>query len=137
MYATKSDLEKRLGADILVSLADDNRDGVADDDIINAVLNQASSRMDLFLCGRYAVPLTYVPSIITETCVSLAVPLLFVRRREEITKEHVSLQEAADNMLNSLKSGEISLFGLICRTLAESTTHAKSKHFSQENLIEF
>ena len=86
MYASKSDLEKRLGADILVSLTDDNRDGVADEDIINAALNQASSKIDLFLCSRYTVPLTYVPSIITEICVSLAIPLLYVRRREEITK---------------------------------------------------
>jgi phage gp36-like protein len=137
MYATKPDLEKRLGSDTLVSLADDNRDGVADDDVVNAVLNQASSKIDLYLSSRYAVPLTYVPSIIMEICVSLAVPLLFVRKREQISKEHIDFHEAAANMLYSLKTGEISLFGLICRTLAESTTLEKSKHFSPENLAEY
>ncbi|MBN1899818.1 DUF1320 domain-containing protein [Candidatus Sumerlaeota bacterium] len=137
MYATKNDLEKRLGADILVSLADDNRDGVADEDIVNDALNKASSKIDLYLSGRYTVPLPFVPGVITEICISLAVPLLYVRRREETGKEHAAFHEAAADMLRSLKNGEISLMGLICRALSESSTLEKSKHFAPEQMVEF
>ena len=137
MYAKKSDIEKRIGADVLVMLADDNSDGVADDAVINAVLDQASARIDAALGARYNVPVSPAPSVLSSVCVSLAVPVLFARRREELPPEHEKLRNAALDLLSSILSGEISLPGIASQSLPESTTREKGKHFSQERLLEF
>ena len=137
MYATKSELEKRIGADTLVILADDNNDGAADDAVINAALDQASSRMDAILGARYAVPLDPVPPVLAWISVSLAVPLLFARQREALPPDHAGQEAAAMEFLSLIRRGEISLSGISPRTLSESTTRGEEKHFSPGRLSEF
>ena len=137
MYATRSDIEARIGADVLVMLADDNDDGVADIGVIDAAISQASARIDAAFGGRYSVPIEPPPAVIVWVCVSLAVPILYARRREEMPPDHKSQADAAGEFLTSLASGEIVLSGVSTRTLPRSTTMEKDRHFSPENLCEF
>jgi len=137
MYATKADIENRIGAETLVLLADDNKDGTADENVLNAALLDASSRIDAILAGRYTLPLESVPPMIQWACVSLAVLQLFARRREALPKEHEILGNAAMEFLSFVRTGEILLPGHTPRCLAQSTTLGEEKHFSSERMMEY
>ena len=136
MYASISDLVSRLGAENLVALADDNHDGTADDSVIEAILQQASAMVDNYLAARYAVPVGITPLIVW-LCVSLAVQLLYSRKREALPEGHKLQADAAKEFLTSLKDAVVGLAGVPPRTLAESTTRGEEKHFSPEKLSEF
>jgi len=136
MYSSKSDLETRIGADTLVILTDDNNDGVADDAVVNAALLQASARIDAAFAARYTVPIEPAPAILSWLCVSIAVPMLYSHRREEIPKGHASLFEAAVDFLDAVRRGEIGI-GISPKSLPESTTRDREKHFSGERIAEF
>lgn len=137
MYATKTDLENRLGADVLIMLADDNNDGAADDAALNALLAQASAFMDASLGARYALPFETPPPVLAWVCVSLAVPLLYARRREPLPDSHKAQSEAALDFLNALRRGEIILDGATPRRLAESNTLGRDKIFDAERIADF
>ena len=137
MYATKADIQNRIGADTLVLLADDNKDGTADENVVNAALLEASGRIDAILAGRYALPLASVPCILEWVCVSLAALQLYARMREDVPREHEIMGNAAMELLSFMRSGEISLPGNSPRTLAESTTRGKEKHFSPDRISEY
>ncbi len=137
MYATKADIENRISAETLVLLADDNRDGTADENVVDAALLQASGRIDAILGCQYALPLESVPPMIQWACVSLAVLQLYARRREALPREHEILGKAAMEFLSFVRTGEIVLPGQALRRLARSTTLGEEKHFSAERLEEY
>lgn len=72
-YATQADLEDAFAADEIRQLADRNRDGVADSNVIAAVLARADSTIDGCLRGRYALPLTTVTPDIKGVACDLAI----------------------------------------------------------------
>jgi phage gp36-like protein len=137
MYATKTDLENRLGADVLIMLADDNNDGEADDAAILAALEQATAFMNASLGARYALPIKTPSPALVWVCVSLAVPLLYSHRREPLPDSHKAQGEAALDFLNSIRRGEIILHGASPRSLAESTTRACDKIFGSKRTADF
>jgi len=137
MYATKADIENRIGSDTLVLLADDNKDGTADESVVNAALVEASGRIDAVLAARYALPLDSAPHILQWACVSLAVLQLYARRRDDLPKEHEILGNAAMEFLSFVRTGEIVLPGHAPRSLAESTSLGKEKHFSPGRIAEY
>jgi phage gp36-like protein len=80
MYATQQDLEKHSSVAQIVALTDraDPPAGAADTAVIDQALESASSRIDGYLRGRYAVPLATVPPEIRDACVKLAFKELHV-----------------------------------------------------------
>lgn len=71
-YATQADLEDAFAADEIRQLADRDRDGVADSNVIAAVLARADSMIDSYLGGRYALPITPIPTVLMATACDLA-----------------------------------------------------------------
>lgn len=135
-YATKEDLQVRLGPDTLLRLTDDNQDGSPDDEIINSVISQASSLIDAILAIRYKTPLVSPPEAITFFCLSLAIPLLFARRNEKIPEEHYEFKRHADRWLEDIRSGTKGFGNLASQLLPQSTTLGKSKHFGADQMKE-
>jgi phage gp36-like protein len=80
MYATQTDLERAKGEAQIIALTDraDPPAGVADADVIAQALGGASSTIDGYLRGRYAVPLQTVPDEIRDACIKLAFYALHV-----------------------------------------------------------
>ena len=72
-YATAADILARHGEDVLVLLADRDGDGVADPDVVERALTDATSEIDTYLAPKYNLPLASVPPILTRICVDIAV----------------------------------------------------------------
>ncbi|MDO6497328.1 gp436 family protein [Photobacterium sanguinicancri] len=73
MYCDKKDMNDRFGKQELIELTD--RDGSAGDiveDVLNQAIDDASSTIDGYLGGRYSLPLSVVPRILTRHACDLA-----------------------------------------------------------------
>ncbi len=71
-YATLDDLTDRAGEAELRQIADRNRDGVVDADVVAAALGDADNLIDGYLATRFALPLAAVPPIVRTWAVSIA-----------------------------------------------------------------
>jgi phage gp36-like protein len=80
-YATQDDLVPlRMTESELVQLTDDTKSGEVNADVVTAVLEEASGRVDSYCRGRYVTPLQ--PSdVVKALTLDIAVYLLFSRRR--------------------------------------------------------
>lgn len=71
-YATLDDLIERAGAAEIRDIADRDRDGILDDDVITKALQDADNLINTYIGAKYTVPLVAVPPIVTTWAVSIA-----------------------------------------------------------------
>lgn len=71
-YASLSDLIDRAGEDELRQVADRDRDGVIDQELILAALTTADDAVDGYIGVKYDLPLTSVPPQVKAWSVSIA-----------------------------------------------------------------
>ena len=73
-YATLSDLINRAGEFEIQQVADRDRDGEPDDNVVAAALRDADNLIDGYLATKFAqaLPLSPVPDIVTTWAVSIA-----------------------------------------------------------------
>lgn len=71
-YATLSDLTARAGEAELRQIADRDRDGTVDPEVIAAALADADHAIDGYLAVKYTVPLPSVPPLVTTWATSIA-----------------------------------------------------------------
>ncbi|WP_102226870.1 gp436 family protein [Acidimangrovimonas sediminis] len=71
-YATLDDLVERAGDTEIRQIADRDRDGTPDPDVIAAALSDADNMVDGYVGAKYALPLTSVPAIVITWAVSIA-----------------------------------------------------------------
>jgi phage gp36-like protein len=82
-YATHQDLIDRAGEKELRQVADRDRDGDADQDVLDAALADADNVIDGYLASRYRLPLDPVPALVNTWAVSIARYMLFSNGRPE------------------------------------------------------
>ena len=137
MYATQSDIENRLDPKHLVELADDDGDGVADSEVLEAAVTDADGLIDSHLASRYKVPFATPPALVRKISADLAIATLFSRRRESASPLHRSRAGIAMELLSALASGQILLSeaeaGAV-KNAPESTTRQSDKTFSRDSL---
>ncbi len=71
-YATRQTLVDAFGEDQLRELADRNRDGDADDAVIDRALAAADAEIDGYIAARYALPLTEAPVRLVDAAAVIA-----------------------------------------------------------------
>lgn len=71
-YADLTALEDRAGEAEIRQVADRDRDGAADPEVIAAALADADAVIDGYIAARYARPLASVPAILRGWAVSIA-----------------------------------------------------------------
>ncbi len=71
-YCTTQDLISRFGTDELLQLTDRTNSGMIDEQVTSAAITDASNMIDGYLGGRYALPLSVVPSVLTKYCADIA-----------------------------------------------------------------
>lgn len=71
-YATLSDLIERAGEDEIRQIADRDRDGAPDPDVIERALIDADNTMNGFIRTRYNLPLPSVPPVCCTWATSIA-----------------------------------------------------------------
>ena len=71
-YATLEDLIARAGADEIRQIADRDRDGIPDPDVIEPALIDADNMIDGYVFARYSRPLPSMPPVLTSWATSIA-----------------------------------------------------------------
>lgn len=79
-YCTQADIEKRISFADIAALTNDHGSEAVDSGNLNEAIARADNRINSALRGRFTVPLSSVPGIITEIAVDLVVYHLFTRR---------------------------------------------------------
>lgn len=112
-YAVKTDMVTRYGEQPLVQLTDKEEPYTYEinDANLNAALDDASATIDLYLGGRYDLPLSDTPSALIDMCCILAFCRLsrgrmdddtrtdyedVIRRLEKIAKGDIKLDQGGD-----------------------------------------
>jgi len=110
MYATVQELETRLGgAEALITLADRDGDGVADAELVERALGDATAEIDSYLAGRYTLPLPTVPVVLVRLACDLAVYRITSDYGRGLTDEIRQRFEDAISWLKRAASGDVSL----------------------------
>ncbi|WP_142916183.1 gp436 family protein, partial [Klebsiella quasipneumoniae] len=72
MYATRDDMVRQFGETECIALSDRDFTGEINDDVLNGGLERATATIDSYLAGRYPVPWTDTPGILTGKCCDIA-----------------------------------------------------------------
>lgn len=137
MYTSLSQLEKRINPQNILRLADDDIDGVADEQVINQAIADADAVIDAYLRNRYDVPFSTVPDIIESISAVISINNLYARRKELIPDEHKTRFEKAIELLEDIYRGKINIGTDILQSELDSTTLNQDKTFSSDSLEDF
>ncbi len=110
-YCTLSDIQNtRIPEETLVQLTDDAGVGVVDQDVVTEAIAEADDLIDGYLRGRYQLPLTSVPKVLSGISASIAAFKLYGRRPEFDTPELViKAHDAALKTLDQIRKGAVRL----------------------------
>jgi phage gp36-like protein len=82
-YCSQAQIEELYGADLIEGLTDDAGAGVADADVITAVIADASREIDGYCRAKYAVPFTgTIPPMVVTIAIVLSVWRMYRRRTQ-------------------------------------------------------
>jgi phage gp36-like protein len=109
MYCTVADLQKRLDPQRILTLSDDDANGVPDEDVINAVIADADALIDTYLRVRYTVPLDPTPDLVHAISTSIALYYLLARHNDIVPAEFVKRYDAAVQLLDHIARGLVSI----------------------------
>lgn len=112
-YATIDDIRGLIDETRLIRLTDDDDTGTVNEDIVAAVLESASHKIDLLLGRRYAdqVPFDPVPPILRDLCVDIGGYMLHIRREEATGTFWETQYKDAVRFLKQLAEGDYDIGG--------------------------
>ena len=100
-YATRQDLETRFGSDEITGL-----DTAGDGGTVTAALTDATAEIDTMISGRYRLPLSSTPEILTRIACDLARMALYDENPPEVVTE---AGRNARTLLRSIRDGRLLL----------------------------
>jgi phage gp36-like protein len=107
-YASKADIDDLYGTALLVRIADEDRDGVADQEKVDKGLSAADAIIDAYLSAQYPLPLSTVPEVLKTCAIDIAVykiPITRAPRTEEMRLRY----EDALKLLERISTGKVGL----------------------------
>lgn len=112
-YSTQADIEKAIGEDKLLQLSDDDRDGLADSEVVAQAIAWADSEIDSYAAGRYEIPFKKngadsIPAKIADRSAELAGFWLY-RRKQVVDETIQAMRDSAVAWLKELQSGKVNL----------------------------
>ncbi len=105
-YCTTNDLLARFDTDELLRLTDRANSGSIDEQVVSAAIDDASNLIDGYLGGRYTLPLSVVPSVLTKICADIARFNMYDHSVPETVEKN---NKAAMDFLKSVGKGEVRL----------------------------
>lgn len=108
-YVTITDLGEIVEPRLLVQLADDNGDGVADEAVIAKAITDAEGEVNGYLAGRYSVPFAdgSVPALVVIWTGRLAVFNLKRRRYQTLIEDDRKAYDSVVKQLQMVNSGKM------------------------------
>jgi len=107
-YATKDDIDRLYGEDLLVRIADYDKDGVPDEDVIDRALQGADEICDAYLSSQYTVPVTPVPGIVRTCAINIAVYNIALGVTTRTTEMRQRYEDAIEH-LKRIAKGDVGL----------------------------
>ena len=109
-YSDLTTLKNYLPRETLQQLTDDNGTDQIDPEKINFALRQSTDFIDMYLQGRYALPLKPVTDGIRDLCTKLAVYFLYRRTLALTLPEPIKIDyKESISTLEKIQSGKITL----------------------------
>ncbi|MGO9641312.1 MAG: gp436 family protein [Candidatus Acidiferrales bacterium] len=130
-YADDSDLGMRLTQQKLLDLTDLENTGSIDSDVAEAALNAASSIIDSYCGGRYALPLQPSDQVV-DICLDLAIFKLYVGRQRPIPETVKDAHTVAMKFLIDVSTGKASLDQATVAQVSELNTATRDHHSDPE-----
>lgn len=117
-YSTLLNLITRFGETEILQLTDRDNIEEIDDNVINAAINRASSRIDVACRGRYGLPLNPVDPLIIDIECDLARYYLYEDHATEAVEKR---KDMALNDLKLIANGSLTLSATAAAAGASST----------------
>ncbi|MGJ4945074.1 gp436 family protein [Bradyrhizobium sp. HKCCYLS1011] len=107
-YASKEDIDDLYGTDLLVRIADYDRDGVPDPLVIQRGLDGADEICDAYLSSQYTVPVVPTPGIVKNCAIDIAVYKIALGRTGRTDEMRVRYEDALA-ILEKISTGKVGL----------------------------
>jgi phage gp36-like protein len=104
-YATKEDIDDLYGSDLLIKIADQDRDGVPDPAVVQRGLDSAQGLIDGALEGKYTLPLNGTSNLLRELAIDIAVYKICLVRSVR-TNEMRQRYDDAMSILDKIAAGK-------------------------------
>ena len=113
VYTTLFEIKAKLPYDFIVEALDDDKDGLMDEDVLTAVLEDAANQVDARLGKRYAVPFdpAALEPIIASSSLMFVLETLYLRRGlgTDDKNPFMASARAARSELNEIGNGAVPL----------------------------
>lgn len=130
-YATLSGIADRLDPATLLQLADVDGDGIADQNVIDAVIADADGLINGLLGNVYMVPIEPVPPVIREHSCTIAIYRLHLYRSVEPTIWGDAFRQSL-TFLGMVGEGKAVIDGLAARPAPSSSITGATGFSSEE-----
>lgn len=107
-YVSKEDIDDLYGSDMLIRIADQDKDGVPDVDIVERGLLSADDTINAYLSTRYNVPLRVKPGILRDCGINIAVYMIAMDRSKRTEEMRIRYEDAL-KMLSQIALGKVGL----------------------------
>lgn len=111
MYATVTDLNKRITQDELIRLTDEADSGQVNTATIEAALEAAAVEIDSYLASRYSLPLTDPQPLLATLAVDIAIWNLYSLDDSGVPENRKDRYREAVKTLERLSTGKQTLGG--------------------------
>lgn len=107
-YATQADMIERFGEREVIALADRDLDGVIDASVVTGAIDSAGHEIEAHLSGRFSLPLSTVPELLTGICCDITRYRL-CGTEVQTTDEVRDRYKDAVKMLEMIRDGKMTL----------------------------
>jgi len=107
-YATKADIDELYGEDLLIRVADYDRDGTPDDEVVARGLQAADEVCNAYLSAQYAIPVTPTPGVVRTCAIDIAVYKIALGRGGRTDEMRVRYEDAL-SLLEKISTGKVGL----------------------------
>jgi phage gp36-like protein len=109
-YLTTEEIQTAIPAPDLVDALDDDRDGAADEGILDAIIASAANAVDAYLAPTFEVPFETPPAPVREAALCFACERIYERRPQLATRNPFKTKsDFWRTRLGSIGRGEIAL----------------------------
>ncbi|MBR7793783.1 DUF1320 domain-containing protein [Undibacterium sp. FT147W] len=107
MYCTKNDMITTFGEPELIQVTDRANTGVIDDAVLNTAITTAQAEINIWLEGRYPLPLSSVPEVLRRIAMDITRYYLC----GDVNNDHPVARRYAEQtkLLRSISRGQASL----------------------------
>lgn len=107
-YATKEDIDELYGTDLLVKIADYDRDGTPDPAVVDKGLLAADEICDAYLSAQYTIPVVPTPGVVKNCAIDIAVYKIALGRGSRTDEMRLRYEDALA-LLEKISTGKVGL----------------------------